>query len=90
MWKRAQCLMRDISLDKNGKVSIVAVPTMYTSSQRRCNCAGRELDLKGRTLGHGCQVPRHLNDPVGTRSSELGPCSPNPQALVCAGSGFSQ
>lgn len=63
----------------------MAVPTMYTSSQRCCNCAGRELDLKRHMLGHSCQVLGHLNDPVGTGSSELDPCSPNPQSLICTG-----
>lgn len=86
----ALCLMQLISLDKNGKVGIVAVPAMCTSSQCHCSCAGRELDLERHTLGHSCEVLGHVNDPVGTYSSEVDPCSPNPWTLICTGPVFPQ
>lgn len=75
MWKHAQCLMWCISLDKNGRVNITAVPTTYSSSQCHCNCAGRDLDRKRCTLSRSRQVLGHLNDPVGTpRSWILATC----------------
>lgn len=46
--------------------------------------------ISGCPLSHSCQVPSHLDDPVSTRTLELDPCSPNPQSLISAGSGFSQ
>lgn len=89
MWKRAQCFMRCISLDKNEKVDIVTVPTMPTSSQPALIVQENNKSL-GCPRGHSCQMPSHIKDPESTHTLELGSCSPNFQSLICVGSGFSQ